>query len=65
MFKLSIDPVTGCAHIKNLILMSCLKFRVCSNCESEVPKDIDEERINFCWSCGMTFDHADDDPKEE
>jgi len=28
-----------------------------------MPKDIDELRMNYCYSCGETFDHFDDDPK--
>ena len=59
----AIDPITGCAHIMNLNLNGC-KFRVCSACHAEVPKDVDKVKINYCYYCGETFDHSDDDEKE-
>ena len=64
MNKPSINPITGCAHIQTISFIGC-KFRVCSWCNAEVPKDVEEARINYCWDCGNAFDHTDDDPKEE
>lgn len=67
--KPAIDPATGCAHIKNLHT-SLGYFRVCSACETCVPAidqhhwSIEEEQITYCYGCGATFDHADDDPME-
>lgn len=58
--KPAIDPVTGCAHIMNL--NTYCRFRVCSYCHAEVKQDEPEETINYCWRCGNTFDHTDDDP---
>lgn len=63
MEKPSIDPITGCAHIKSINLNGC-KFRVCSACHTEVPKDVEESQVNYCYSCGETFDHTDDDERE-
>lgn len=61
--KPAIDPVTGCAHIKNLVTYK--RFRVCSCCDAEIPQELPEEDIKYCWRCGETFDHSDDDPREE
>jgi len=66
MEKPKIDPVTGCAHIKNYP-----SWRGCSVCGAGVPECvsqrqyIEEEVVEYCWACGATFDHTDDDPKEE
>ena len=62
MAKPSIDPVTGCAHIKIAKFFGG-KYRACSNCEAEVVRCVDENLINYCWNCGAIFDHTDDDPK--
>ena len=58
-----IDPVTGCAHIKNWKSPVYGWLRCCSYCDAEQPKDIDEEFLTYCYNCGETFDHTDDDPK--
>lgn len=63
MKKPRIDDVTGCAHITNFD--SYKHFRICSNCMAEMPKEIYEEQLNFCWRCGIMFDHMDDDPNSE
>ena len=63
MNKPKINEETGCAHITNLDTYK--HFRVCSNCMSEMPKEFYEEQINFCWRCGIQFDHTDDDPESE
>ena len=65
MSKPSIDHVTGCAHIKNL--HGYIIFRVCSFCEAVIPEipAIEEKEINYCWKCGIEFDHNDDDGVEE
>ena len=64
--KPAIDVVTGCAHIKDLVTYKHLApykhFRVCSVCDAEMPEEIEEEQINYCWWCGFMFDHTDDDP---
>ena len=61
--KPKIDPVTGCAHIENF--HGYKLFRVCSKCSATVPEGIDEGDLNYCWNCGATFDHTDDEPEEE
>lgn len=62
-----IDPITGCAHIRNGIR----KCRVCSACEAAVPDHlsdgtyINENQVAFCWQCGEMFDHTDDEGTED
>lgn len=58
------DPVTGCAHIANWETPAFGVRRCCSYCDAPQPDDINEELLNYCYSCGETFDHCDDDPKE-
>ena len=59
------DPITGCTHIKNWESPAFGVRRCCAYCDTPQPKDIDEERLNYCWYCGERFDHTDDDPREE
>ena len=73
MKKPPIDPVTGCAHIMNEVTPLGI-YRVCSFCRAGIPDHtsgpngfgqyIDEGNVEFCYSCGVTFDHTDDEPKE-
>ena len=58
------NPATGCAHLTNWEHPSFGVRRCCSYCYAPQPKDIDESELKTCYSCGETFDHADDDPKE-
>ena len=60
MKKPDVNYETGCAHITNLDTYK--HFRICSNCMAEMPSEFDEEYFNFCWRCGIQFDHTDDDP---
>lgn len=71
MSKPRIDPVTGCAHIENEHTPLGW-FRVCSACKACVPIAVhhmgavlEEANINYCYNCGETFDHTDDDPPPE
>lgn len=60
------DIVTGCVHIMNWIGPAGQKWRACSYCDAIQPTgDLEESDLNFCYNCGETFDHMDDDPKEE
>lgn len=73
MKKPPFDPVTGCAHIVNEETPLGI-YRACSSCRAGIPDHlsgpngfgdyIDEENVDYCYSCGATFDHTDDDPKE-
>ena len=56
------DIVTGCAHITNWKFKDGTIRRVCSYCDTDQPKDIPEEQLHYCYHCGETFDHLDDDP---
>lgn len=64
MRKPDIDPITGCAHVKNEY--GYMLFRVCSVCGAVLPEipGIEEIEINYCWKCGIEFDHNDDDEVE-
>lgn len=59
------NPSTGCAHITNYEHPAFGFRRCCSYCYAPQPKDIDEELLKTCYSCGETFDHAEDDLKED
>ena len=63
--KPDIDPVTGCAHIKNC--KGYKPYRACSACGAQMFDDfeIDELEVNYCWKCGAMFDHNDDDEAVE
>lgn len=58
------DIVTGCVHITNWTFPNGATKRICSYCDSVQPADIDEEILKYCYYCGETFDHTDDDPAE-
>ncbi len=60
---MKVNEVTGCAHIKNLDTYK--HHRVCSNCEAEMPEEIIESELVFCWRCGVMFDHTEDEPNSE
>lgn len=62
--KPRIDPTTGCAHIKNWESPAFGVRRCCSYCDAPQPKELTEELIEYCYSCGQRFDHMDDDKKE-
>ncbi|MBQ3478176.1 MAG: hypothetical protein IJH25_08400 [Clostridia bacterium] len=68
MNKPAVDEVTGCAHIRNY-KTTIGRFRGCSVCMAGVPDHvsggyIDESIVEYCWNCGATFDHTDDDEEE-
>jgi len=60
--KPKFDEVTGCTHIEN-VRTKFGGYRACAACGACMPKDIDELRMNYCYRCGETFDHFDDDPE--
>ena len=60
---MKINEETGCAHIENLDTYK--HYRICSNCQAEMPKEIFEEELKFCWRCGVMFDHTEDEPNSE
>ena len=59
------NPVTGCAHITNWEHPAFGVRRCCSYCYAPQPKEVPEESLRRCWSCGEPFDHADDDKLED
>lgn len=68
MSKLAVNPVTGCAHIRNEKVGDKI-YRVCSACGAEVlfegrHKRIEEKSLRYCYACGELFDHTDDEEKE-
>lgn len=65
MRKLNINPITGCAHVRNDYGYKV--FRVCSACDAIVPEisGINEDEIDYCWHCGAMFDHTEDDEVQE
>ena len=70
MKKPDIDPNTGCGHIRNYEGWRGT-YRGCSYCSAGICVQdsagnyLEEVNVDHCWSCGTTFDHTDDERREE
>ena len=61
------DPVTGCAHARVYrgIVNEFIPYIGCSVCGCEVPEGVPLNSVHYCYSCGETFDHSDDEIEYE